>query len=287
MTNDEANLEDLHQLRSVVFSRAKLWWGFGVVLGYLAIVAVPFAWLVGWQDWAGPLTAVVLAITGRISVWRSEGYREDAEWTLRTIELNSGIGYEVDAAKLADLRSKYFRALRRYGESVSPDDYYEASGDPSYALLMKMERESAWWTGQLAKRASKMVFAVMGFVALSSMSVIALGGLEVEGEVATTVTSEVLRRAYGLAICAIVLLDTFNLGVRYSRLSVAAGESMKRLNALLDEDDLCIPRVVTAVSDYQSARKEGPLIPDRFKRWHEKSLQSGWDKTFSVQERQG
>ena len=283
MTDSEPNLEGLHQLRSIVFSRAKLWWGFGVVSGYLAVLAVPFAWLVGWQEWAGPLTAVLLAISGRAFVWKSEGYREDAEWTLRTIELNRGIGYEVDAAKLADVRSKYFRALKRDGESVSHDDYYEASGDPSCALLIKMERESAWWTGQLARKASKVAFTAMGLVALASMSAIALGGLEVEGEAATTIASEVFRRGYGLAICAIVLLDTLYLGVKYKRLSVAAGESMEMLTRLLAQDEVCVSRVMTAVSDYQSARKEGPLIPDRFKRWHKNSLQSVWDETLSAQ----
>ena len=266
-----------------MFSRAKLWWGLGVAFGYLAILAVPFAWLAGWQEWAGPLTAVVLAIAGRVSAWNSEGYREDAEWTIRTIELNRGIGLGVDATKLADLRSKYFRALQRHGESDSHDDYYEASGDPSNALLIKMERESAWWTGQLAKKASKTVFTATSLVALASMSAIALGGLEVEGEAATTIASVVFRRGYGLAICAIILLDTFNLGVKYNRLGVAAGESMERLTALLDQvDDVDATRVMTAVSDYQSARKEGPLIPDWFKRWHERSLQSVWDETLSV-----
>lgn len=283
MDGSDGNLDGLHQLRRLVFSRAKLWWGLGVAFGYLAIVAVPFAWLVGRQEWAGPLIAVVLAISGRASVWWSEGYREDAEWTIRTIELNRGIGYGVDAAKLADLRSKYFRALQRHAGSGGHDDYYEASGDPSYALLIKMERESAWWTGQLAKKASKAVFAAMGVVVLGSILAIALGVLEAEGEAATTIASEVLGRGYGLGIFAIVLLDTLNLGLKYHRWGVAAGESMKRLTALLDQvDDICVPRVMSAVSDYQSARKEGPLIPDWFKRYHERSLQSVWDETLSV-----
>lgn len=283
MTKNEPNLEDLHQLRSLVFSRAKLWWGFGVAFGYLAIVAVPFAWFVGWQDWAGPLTAVVLAILGKAFVWSSDGFREDAEWTMRTIELNRGIGYGVDAAKLADLRSKHFRALQRHSGSIGHDGYYEASGDPSYALLIKMERESAWWTAQLAKKASKAVLVAMVVVVLALVLAIALGVLEAEGEAGTTVASEVLRRGYGLAICAVVLLDTLNLCVRYNRLGLAAGESMNRLTALLNHvDDVCVPRIMIAVSEYQSARKEGPLIPYWFKRCHERSLQSVWDATLSV-----
>ena len=104
-----------------------------------------------------------------------------------------------------------------------------------------------------------------------------------EGEAATTTGSEIFRRAYGLAVCAIVLLDTLNLGLKYHRLSVAARESMKRLTALLDRvDDVSVPRLMTAVSDYQSARKEGPLIPDWFKRYHERSLQRVWDETLSM-----
>ena len=288
MTISEPDLEGLHQLRSWVFSQAKLWWGFGVAFGYLAIVAVPITWLVGWQEWAGPLAAVVLAISGRACVWRSEGYRDDAEWTIRAIELNRGIGHEVDTAKLADLRSKYFRGLEKHDDSVSDGSYYEASGKPSHSLLIKMERESAWWTEQLAKKASKMVFIVMGGVALASVLAIALGGLEVEGETATTIASEIFRRAYGLAICAIVLLDTLNLGRKYHRLSVAARESMERLTWLFDRtDDVSVPRLMIAVSDYQSARKEGPLVPDWFKRYHESSLQRVWDETLSMKGRGG
>ena len=58
---------------------------------------------------------------------------------------------------------------------------------------------------------------------------------------------------------------------------------MERLTALLDQgDDVTVPSLMTAVSDYQSARKEGPLIPDRFKRYHEKSLQHVWDERLSM-----
>lgn len=283
MAISELDLEGLHQLRSWVFSQAKLWWGFGVAFGYLAIVAVPIAWLAGWQEWAGPLAAVGLAISGRVCVWRSEGYRDDAEWTIRAIELNRGIGHKIDTTKLADLRSKYFRGLKKHDDSVSDGGYYEASGKPSHSLFIKMERESAWWTEQLAKKASKMVFILMGVVALASVSVIALGGLEAEGETATIIASEIFRRGYGLAICIIVLLDTLNLGLKYYRLSVAARESMERLTALLARvDDVSVPRLMTTVSDYQSARKEGPLIPDWFKRYHERSLQRVWDETLSM-----
>lgn len=284
MSNNEQDLDGLHQLRAYVFSCAKMWWGSGTTLSYLAIVAVPFAWLVGWQEWAGPLTAVVLAIAGRASVWRSESYREDAEWTLRTIELNRGIGYEIDATRLADLRSKYHVTPGRHRRSVGDDEYYEASGEPSYALLMKMERESSWWTWQLAKKASKTVSIATVLVVLVSVLIVALGGLEAEGKAATTVTSDILRRGYGLAICAIVLLDTLNLGMRYKRLGLAAEKSMRRLDALLLQGDVCVARVMNAVSDYQAARKEGPLIPDRFKRCHQKSLQSAWDETLSVRD---
>lgn len=280
----EPNLDDLHQLRNIAFSRAKRWWGFGVAFGYLAIVAVPVAWLVGWQEWAGPLTAVVLAISGRVFVWRSENYREDAEWVLRTIELNRGIGFGVDATKIADLRLKYFDAVQRHGRSASHGVYFEASGDPSYALLIRMERESAWWTGQLAKKASQAVIGAFAVVTLMMFLAIAVGGLEVNGGATTSAAAEVFRRAYGLAIFAILLFDTLNLGVKYHRLSMAAQASMEQFTMLLDQvDDICAPRIMNAVCEYQSARKDGPPIPDCFKRCHERSLQIVWDETLSIE----
>ncbi len=283
MIVSEPDFDGLHQLRGWVFSQAKLWWGFGVAFGYLAIVAVPFAWLVGWQEWAGPMAAVMLAISGRACVWWSEGYREDAEWTIRALELNRGIGLEIDTTKLADLKSKYFRGLQKHKDSVSDSSYYEASGKPSHSLLIRMERESAWWTEQLAKKASKIVFIVMGLFVVASVLAIALGGLEVEGEIATNIASEVFRRGYGLAICAVVVLDTFNLGRKYHRLSAAARRSMERLTGFLNRGgDVSIPVLMGAVAEYQSARKEGPLIPDWLKRCHEKSLQRVWDDTLSV-----
>ena len=267
-----------------MFSRAKLWWGFGVAFGYLAIVAVPIAWVAGWPEWAGPLAAVVLTISGRSCVWRSEGFRDDAEWTIRAIELYRGIGYAVDASRLADLRSKYFRGWQRHDDSASDDNYYEASGEPSNTLLIRMERESAWWTEQLAKKASNTVFVVSAIVGLVSLSAIALGGLELEGEVVAT-ASQVFRRGYGLAICLIIMLDSLSLGVKYRRLSGAAKESMRRFTELLGRgDDVSVQRLMTTVSDYQSARKEGPLIPDKFKRFHEDSLQRVWDDTLSMKE---
>lgn len=282
MTNITPNLERLHQLRSKVFSRAKLWWGCGVTSGYLAIVAVPTAWLIGSKQWIGPLAAVLLAICGRGCMWRSDSLRIDAEWAIRAIELNRGIGYGVDAARLASLKSKYFRWLQKPDDSVRDSTYYEASGEPSWALLIAMERESAWWTEQLARKASKTVFVLMCMVALVSMSVMALGGLEVNGNIATTNSAEILLRGYGLAISLIVLIDIVHLGLKYHRLSVVARESMRTFTELLDQPhDAGKTRLMVAVSDYQSARREGPLIPDWFKCCHEKSLQSVWDETLS------
>ena len=283
MTIDKPELDVLHQLRSSVASLAKLWWGFGVAFGYLAIVAVPFAWLVGGPDYVGPLAAVLLAISGRVCVWKSESYRKDAEWTIRTIELHTGIGLEVDATTLADLKFRYFKRLQRSNDFANDREYYEASGDPSPNLLTKRVRESSWWTGQLAKKASNLVFLMMAVVVFGAALVIIVGGLEVEGDVATSVSSEIFRRAYGLAICVILLLDTLSLGLKYHQLSVAAKESMGKLTALLDEgEDVGVTMLMTTVSDYQAARKEGPLIPDWFKCYHENTLQRVWDETLSI-----
>ena len=279
----EPDLEDLHQLRSWVYSRAKLWWGFGVTLGYLAIVAVPVAWLVVGQEYTGPLVAVSLAILGRVCIWKSESHRKDAEWTNRAVEFYRGIGLEVDATKLADLRSKYSRKQRSQSDSVNNDEYYEASGIPSPSLLIEMARESAWWTEQLAKKASKLVFLIMSVLVLGTVLTIAVGGLEVGDETATTILSEIFRRAYWLAIFFMILLDTLSLGLKYNQLGVAAKESMEKLTALLDRvDEQSVPKLMTTVSDYQSARKEGPPIPDWFMRYHANSLQRVWDGTLSM-----
>ncbi len=286
MTIGGIEMENIHRLRGWVFSQAKLRWGFSVAFGYLAIVAFPVACLIGSQEW-GPLAAAVLAIFGRMCLWWSECYRGDAEWILRAIEFKRGIGHEIDTVKLADLNSKYSRGFKKHVNSVGDDNYYEASGNPSYSLFIKMVIESAWWTEQLAKKASKLVFIVMGV--LAAVSVFVLGVLEVDGETDTTHASEISWRAYGLAICLIVLLDTFNLGVKYRGLSMAARESMESLTGLLDQanDISATPRLMAAVSGYQYVRKEGPLIPDWFKRWHESSLQRVWGETLSMNESRG
>ena len=108
---------------------------------------------------------------------------------------------------LADLKSRYICTLEDRASSVSDSGQYKVSGGPSHTLLMKMKRESAWWTEQPAKKASKTVVIAMFVVGLAALAIV-LGGLEVEGETATDIASEILRQGYGLAICAIVLLDT-------------------------------------------------------------------------------
>ena len=283
MTTGKRDLVELHQLRNCLFSKAKRLWGFGVVVGYFAIFAVPTArWLVGWQDLPGPAAiAAVLAILGRVWIWRSECYREDAEWTLRAIELNRGIGLEVNTVRLADLKLKYFRHLEKHDNSVRNDDYYEEPGKPSHGLLIKIERESAWWTEQLAKKAWKLIFIAAVVGALALVLTITLGGLEVEDRESTT-TSEFFWKVYTLIICALVLLDTFRLGLKYYRLSVAAKKSMETLTALLDQvDSVSVYRLMSSVADYQCARKEGPLIPNWFHRHQKKSLQRVWNETLS------
>lgn len=263
----------LEELRGRLFSAAKRRWGLGVACAYLAIAAVPMAAITEAPDWLGPCVAGALAVAGRWLAWRSDLVRSYAEWLHRANELKRGIGRPSDPKAISDLKatfSGYGDKMRHRVNNV--EGYYEADGPPCTRLLARMLRESSWWTQQLASKACKWAGFATAVVAAISVGVVV--------GVAHSAESSVLLTVYAVVICLVVSSESAILAMRYRQLRSAAGEAFARLDLYSKrepEDGLAL----TAASDYQMARANGPLIPDWFKRRYELALQETWNDTLS------
>lgn len=262
---------NLNGLRSVLFTTAKWRWGTGVIIGYLAILIMPFVIYFDFQDkWLGAVVAAVLSIIGKLLRWRSDLIRGDADRLHRANELCTGIGHPADRTMIADIRSRYPRFIEvSQKKEKDQNEYYEEGGTPSPNLLVAQLRESAWWTGRLAATA-KQIICTLAFVALAiSLSVI--------------FADSISARVYGLAICIIILTDMFYLGFRYKQLEKDCTDAFRDLDHLKNRCDLTIQQAAISAANYQIVRGTGPLIPDWLWRCRQSKLQAAWEPLSMVQ----
>ena len=267
--NDRSQEFDLGGWRSVLFTVAKWRWGIGLTVGYLASFIVPLAmWFDFNQKWpeaimASAVMAIMLSIIGKLFMWRSDSIRGTADFLHRANELCTGLGHSIDPAMIADARSRYSRFMQKaQQEETNQIGYYEEYGDPSPHLFVTRLRESAWWTAQLAATAKRGIYTGASIALVISLS--------------TIFANSVTERAYGIAVCTIILIDIFYLGFRYGKLEVACNDSFRELNRLKDRCDLTVQQAVISAANYQIARGTGPLIPDWLWKWRRGQLQAAW-----------
>lgn len=269
------DLAELDGVRVCLFSVAKARWGLALLCSYLAIVTVP-AFVLGMSGsprWLAPAVAAAFAIAARLFQWWSDTARGDAETLHRQSEYARGIGLTVDAATVATIKAKHsFLEKKWLARQSGEAGYYELDDDPSPRLLALMLRESAWWTQQLAAKASKFILATATLSTVGSILLLAIVVPDVP-EPSTPF------KLYAFAVCVIVSVDLFYLGVRYQALSSTAKEAFSQLSSLESENDE--KKVIAAAGNYQIARQVGPLIPDWTRRWHRNKLQRIWDRTLS------
>ena len=157
-------------------------------------------------------------------------------------------------------------------EEENQIDYYEENGNPSPYLLVKQLRESAWWTTQLAITAKWCIYMGIFFALLISLPIILF-------------VDSMVVRAYGLAVCAIILVDMSYLGCRFGKLGVDCMGAFQDLDKLKDRRDLTIEQAVISATNYQIVRGTGPLIPGWLRKWRRSQLQEAW-KPLSIHRRQ-
>lgn len=272
---EESESLHLEGWRYSLFSEAKILWGYGLVFGYLAMVLVPYYLSLKGPNWTGPLFALACAVLSKVLYFLSSKVHADAQWLLRQSEFRRGLGWPIDLVNFAALQSKYSRhrsnARRR---QVEEEDYYDQSESPSHLSLVKMLRESAWWSEQLAKKACIWVGFASGMLVLVAIVVVIAVARVEDSPIAPTI--------YALGVGLIVCLDTVFLAMRYRISATLAKERFDQLCTLTKADNVDDARMLAAIGDYQLFRVGRPLIPDWFKKSHEKTLQDIWDQNLSL-----
>lgn len=254
----------LNGLRSVLFSSAKKRWFGGVIIGYLAVFVVPISVSLEAPTWIGATVAAALSIAGRLARAWSDSIRGDAEKLHRANELFRGIGHPIEPKTIADLRFRY-SDLQKLIEKQEreQEEYHETRGEPAPRLLSSMLRESAWWTAHLAKKARNFtcVAGAVGFFIVIVVLVM-LGSIQ--------------DRVYGAAICAVILVDLFNLGLRYERLREGCLSAFRIFDDFRNRNVISERDAFVAALNYYVARGSAPLLPDWLWRKYRSKLNNAW-----------
>ena len=255
---------------------SKFRWGLSIAAGYVAILAFPFvAIITDFPLWVGTLIAAASSVFGKFLRWRAGSLRLDAEDLHRTAEYSRGLGQTVDRKLLADLTAKYNRLNKRTPtERPSLQYYYDIDEPPSQTTLLKMLRESSWWTEKLSSKmtrwigwATAVVLAAVSFLVFSKPS-----------------TEHIIDpKIYGLVFCVIFSLDIIYLFWRFRQLSEAAGKSYRQFHTLLNSSDVSDRDALIAAANYQFSRSSAPPLPTWLWKINRKSLNTIWKQTLSTQ----
>lgn len=251
-------------LARVLFSSAKLRWGWAVGISYSAVGIVPVAFLLDGEKWPALVAAAVVSLVAAGLRWWSEAVRGDADRLHRMHDISVNLGQLPDREVVADVEARRSR-LTAGAETVGLPQlrYFEATDTPSPHLLVVNMRESSWWTAQLADTAKRIVYIITSVASVVPFCLLVLA-------------DSVLLRAYGITICVVVLMDMFHLGVSYGRLSTACNSAFSEFGALAKDDALSERHALLAATNYHFIRRGGPLVPDWLWRIRREKLNTVW-----------
>lgn len=260
---DQQLSPNLDGWRAAFFSSAKKLWFGGLIMAYVAILALPISAFCHGTRWAGAIVALLLSTVGMAFRAWSDSIRGDADTLHRANELNRGIGHPIAPSTISDLHHRHSR-LARSAEKHQKEhaSYYEHDGEPSASLLTAMLRESAWWTSRLAATMRNYI-RIAAVVGLIAPAIVLL--LDMDQAV----------RAYGALACAVMLIDLFHLGSRYERLRAGCDLAFKALDQVHRTGTTEREALILA-TDYQTVRASGPLLPDWLWKRQRKRLQEAW-----------
>ena len=256
----------IEALAQVLFSSAKLRWGWAVWTSYSAVGIVPVAFLLDGEKWPALVAAAVVSLVAAALRWWSEAVRGDADRLHRMHDISVSLGQLPDREVVADVEARRSRLTASVGTVGPPQSgYFEATDTPSPHLLVVNMRESSWWTAQLADTAKRIVYVTTSVASVVPFCLLVLA-------------DSVLLRAYGITICVVVLMDMFHLGVSYGRLSTACNSAFSEFGALAKDDALSERHALLAATNYHFIRRGGPLVPDWLWRIRRKKLNTVWEQ---------
>ena len=269
---DTTDVQDIDGLRRVLLGAAKLRWGWSVGIGYSAVFVAPIALLFDSERWAVlALAAIVSFVAVALRLW-SEAIRDDTDRIHRAYDILMGLGQPPDPAMIEGIKSRHSREADKVKVLDRPKyPYFDATGKPSANLLVENLRQSAWYTSQLAAAAKRKVN-----MAAIAASVVPFSFI---------LSDSMLMRAYGITICLVVLIDIFQLGSKYGRLSIACNEAFLELRVLRKRGELAERDALLAATNYHFVRRMGPLIPEWLWWKQRENLNAGWESLLKGERR--
>ena len=271
-------IEQILTLSGRLHDVSKFRWGVSMCASYAAILTFPCVVIfTDWPTWLGTIIAAVFSVLGAGLRWHTDSLRRDAEELHRTTEYSRGLGYPVDRKRFADLNAKYDRLVKRTRmKETRLQDYYEVKESPCSTTLLKMLKESSWWTEQLARKMTRIVGGATAFILIVGMSFLVISNHSTNEPIVVSV--------YGLVICVIFSMDIFNLYLRYRQLAEVAGKSFHDFDVLLSSSDLGDRDALIVATNYQFSRSSGPPLPSWLWKIKRKSLNVIWQQTLSTKQ---
>jgi hypothetical protein len=241
----------------------RLAWAVGVV-GLVVAILPASAGGLGWWLGCGSLTAM---LAQRVLLHRFRERHSGGERIKRRLILAEGLGAEVSAEELADLKAEF-------GELASDGLPYSSSeAEPGWKRLTAIVRECAWWTGKLHRLvASRFWWWAIVTTGLFLLAVLAL--LFVIADQGLGGTSIAKGAAATLAL--LVAVDYWGRWWESREVAVECDRQVERCTAVLRSQELDPKDAVRVTLDYSGATLASYPIPSRLYGRHRERLERLW-----------
>ncbi len=275
IANESSKSSRAKGVLSVWFSNAKRWWAAALVAQIAVSLAAAITVVADVLSPGWGLTFLAISVVGSICQWRSDSLRQRAETLLRHVELEEGLGWEINLKVLSD----YFAMAIpvEAGSKVRAREqgsFYASTRPRGPVRALENLQESAWWTQHLA--------SFVGWIALLStigLGLVALWSLLVALSVLGSASPIMLSNVIAAVVALIFAGNLVRLPCDYFAFSHDAKEFDSLANTLAKSGAPTENDTLRLVADYQLRRAMGPPLPDWAWRLRRKHLNRIWKET--------
>lgn len=273
--------ENVEHLKTVQFEVAKRRWAIASISGFCVLV---LGVIVLFTDRWNLLLALLAgggAVVDAYFRWRSDTMKDAAESMLRRFEMHDALGWPVSQRELRDMRIDGPKSVRIAVESPEVRTYFASTSGVGWRRALENLEESAWWSKHLSKRMAALLFWVAVIVISLGFSILILA-------FQSTTAPGTAEQVSQIVIALLVFLFSngyLRLAIDYKTFADAAQQIELQAEQQLKRDVTEETEVILLQHDYQIARAQSPLIPDRIYRLMEPALNELWKQKTSLSAR--
>jgi hypothetical protein len=221
-------------------------------------------------------TAALMAVAVAL-LWARTDYlwsesRAQAERARRATLLTDGLGWELSAAEVRDLRSQ-FSVKSNQGKLFEDPAYYAAKALPGPQRLVEMLEETGFWTRQLFRYSANRFWFLFALF-LTFLFLLLLGSIPF-------VNKQELLGAVRVACAMLVLLvstDLLGRALDYTRAFHTLDGICQRIKQIKSDRDISCD-LLMILCDYNSAVESAPMPASGIYERHRDELNRMWKES--------